>query len=466
MSRVTKCTKSGMVVVENSRESSSEREDLKAIRVHKVNKVDKSNVANRQLTRLPNDATTVLKRVENVKEVNGVDKGNRQLTRLPNDDTTVLERVDDVEELGDTVTGVFRFQNQKCMLTYRGWLDKEKYKKWLTGKRGEKSVKVIEIAHETGDKSNPYKHSHVLIDFGSVHQTKSATWFDYNGVHPHIRLVKTKLHWENNCKYLAKEDVECAHLAKKEDKFSVEAVVACTTEFEAITRFVKRPTDYQGVKSIYRDHRGKRPISDKVTLMANVEMKDWQRAFQRITKQGSSDRTINWLYDPYGKSGKTVWSQHMTDNGNGWCVISTVGREADFNHNLSNAISEGWSGQGLILDLPRTCDRKNYIYTCLEGAINGRITATKYTGGFIDVGKPHVWVFANFGPDVERMSQDRWRVLEVGRGGKGCALLVHNGKEMVRTKIPSGIVSHSFIPKCTSSSSCSFEGFHVDDSDE
>lgn len=346
----------------------------------------------------------------------------------------------------------FRFNNQKCLLTYKGWLDKAEYKKWLNGKKKD-GIKFVEIAHETGDQHHNYKHSHVLIDFGKAHQTRSVRWFDYEGVHPHISLVKSMQHWDNSLNYLAKEDKECASLATSTNNL-VNGVFSCNNEEEAVRKYVKSPGDYIGVREMYRDHRMRKLNEAGMVVIEPDKMFAWQKAFVRVTNQSNSDRAINWVYDKNGKGGKTVWGQHLVDNFDGdWAVISSIGRESDFCQNVKNVVESGWKKVGLILDLPRNYEDKEQLYTCLENIVNGRITCTKYQGGNVNIGKPHIWVFSNFLPMIEKMSKDRWRIFEIGKHGKGCALLLYEGKKSRRVKIDGGIIPYSFIPMNDSASS-------------
>lgn len=110
----------------------------------------------------------------------------------------------------------FRLQNQRILLTYSGHLDKLEYVAWITSKIKYKPV-FIRLAHETGDNGD-YLHTHVLIDFGKSFQTRSCRYFDYQGdievLHPHIKTIKTKIHFENAMVYLSKEDPENADLKK------------------------------------------------------------------------------------------------------------------------------------------------------------------------------------------------------------------------------------------------------------
>lgn len=365
--------------------------------------------------------------------------------------------------------GNFRFAGQRCFLTYKGWLDKVKYREWIVGKKKNSGgVRRVELAHESGDKHHQYQHTHVLVDFGKAHQTRDVRWFDYEAVHPHVKSVKSVRHWNNCLVYMSKEDKECAGLASEGRAAGggmslVDRVMACENEVDAYRKFVEKPGDYIGVREMWNDGLRRRAREGNGVYVPEDEMRDWQRAFMRVMKQGKSDRAVNWVYDRHGAAGKTMWAHHMVDTyGHDWVLVSSVGRELDFNNNVKNALESGWNGAGLIVDLPRAMCDKEHIYSCLEGCVNGRVTCTKYSGGSYIIGKPHVWVFSNFLPSVERMSLDRWRVFEVGRHGKGCALLMLGKGGWYRTRIESGIIPFSYVRAVESSDSDSVEDYYVD----
>lgn len=356
----------------------------------------------------------------------------------------------------------FNFQNQKCMLTYSTHIDKKKYLLWINEKNP--GMKNIHMAHETGDTRNNYDHTHIIIDFGKRFQTRNCGYFDYSGIHPHIARILTPKHWNNCLLYLAKEDLENAYLLDVYgDRSLVEKIWECETEEEALIKYVNSPNDYDSVKKIYRDREG----NDKNLVRFEInQLFPWEKAFLKICSQDNyKDRTINWVYDERGNSGKTQWSYHMEDNyDRGWFIIDNLGRVGDFVHNVKKySDTNMWGCKGVILDLPRSYKADNVLYTCLELLVNGRMTATKYDGGKCNLGKAKIWIFANFKPLVNLMSLDRWRVLHVARSGKCVRLMNYNsdGRFTNFTKITHGFIGHSYTPPVVAEG-CSSGSMSVD----
>jgi len=316
----------------------------------------------------------------------------------------MLDTLDNVEKEGKK----FYIQNHRLLLTYKTHINKEAYINWFG-----RNPKFIRLAHETGDKRHEYDHTHILIDFGKLFKSSNARIFDYKPddgeptIHPHVQLVKTKTHWERCLQYIAKEDP-----ANKDLKVEgiTSKVSRCHTMKEAFERYVAEPSDALGVSKIYNVMRTD-PSKFSVTI-PEKKFKPWQKKFLKMIEKKSS-RTVNWIYDPVGNSGKTVWSHHMEDNyDEGWAIFNSVGRISDFIMNVRDWLNNGWNGTGMIFDFARDMDR-NVVYTALEIAVDGRGTATKYEGGRIKFGKPIIFVFSNFVPNTERMSKDRWNVMKM-----------------------------------------------------
>jgi len=374
------------------------------------------------------------------------------------------KRVDELIERGELDIGKdfdlsntnFRFQNRRCMLTYKSHINKDKYRKWMNERK--KGILEIHMAHETGDQHNNYDHTHVIIDFGKIHQTKNCRWFDYNEIHPHIKKILSQRHWSNCLLYLAKEDKANEYLKNQFKNLSiVEKIWECETEEEALKKYVKRPIDYEAVKRIFRDRRDER----KIIRFEAGQLYPWEKAFLKINVQKGEGRTINWIYDERGKCGKTQWSYHMEDNyDDDWLIIDNIGSTSDFANNAKNYMEKNPQGcKGIIIDLPRSFQQTTDFYNCLEMICNGRLTATKYNGGRCLLGTPIIWVFANFKPNVFLMSKDRWRILEVSKGGKQVRLCVYDtsGRFGHLTKITHGIIGHSFLPDESLESSSSLD---------
>ncbi|MCP4269727.1 MAG: hypothetical protein GY777_29840 [Candidatus Brocadiaceae bacterium] len=400
---------------------------------------------------------TSKRQAQNTKEKNEKEKNEGQNEEVTNN--LLILPIDGQSNVGKTIPtekGNFYFQQQKFLLTYAGHVNKEKFHSWFVSLFGGKTVKEVHIAHETGLKGGkPYPHSHVLVDLGFRHQTRNSRFFDYLKIHPHIKKVTTKAHWNNLLKYLSKEDKECAYLLELLPTSAYNSIIGSGTLEEAIENNLTNPNDVFGIKELYRMKRNK--TGEKVYIDVEDYL-DWQKIFFKVSyNQGGADRTINWLYDKRGGAGKTHFAHHLCDNfGTDWCLLHYTGNQRDFLHNVGLAIEGGWGGYGMIVDVPRSQHLGEDFYSTLELCIDGRLTLSKYGGGSVIIGKPHLWVFSNIMPSVSTMSLDRWRIIKTGKGGKGVALLVYdNYGNFLPTNCCHGVVGYSFVRSSMEASSSS-----------
>lgn len=133
---------------------------------------------------------------------------------------------------------------------------------------------------------------------------------------------------------------------------------------------------------------------------------EWQSKIEQFILSNSPDgRTVNWLYDLRGGKGKSAFCKYMFIRHN--CLTIQGGKLADimniiFNTNMRKV-------QCVFIDIPR-CNSNKISYSAIECILNGMITNTKFETGVKVFNPPHIYVFANFEPDYEKLSHDRWHV--------------------------------------------------------
>jgi len=315
----------------------------------------------------------------------------------------------------------FRIQNKRLMLTYKTHLGKDEYKRWLDDKG--KSLKSIYMAHENGDEHHPYPHTHVLLEYEKILQSRNCRYFDYENIHPNIKKIVSEQHWTNSLRYLAKEDPDNASMLEMPVLQSlVSKVISCETEWEAIETYVKKPADYHGIRDMYREQ--KREVISDLPNFLEKELRGWEKIFLKVNNQAECGRTVNWVYDKRGNGGKTCWGKYLKGEfPSEWMMLTSIGRPQDFAQNVLLAKRNGWNGYGIIVDISRSTTITDDLYSCLENIVDGEVTCTKYNCGTISLGSPKVWVFSNHLPRSDSLSLDRWRVLEIiGRDASGVAL--------------------------------------------
>lgn len=150
------------------------------------------------------------------------------------------------------------------------------------------------------------------------------------------------------------------------------------------------------------DTRVKGPYDINTVFLDTPELtKEWQLTLRNELLYPPDYRKIIWIYDKNGGAGKTDFCLHMYDKYNS--VIFNNGRFSDIAFALPR------DPKIVIFDLPRTLEER-VNYTAIEAIKNGFIFSGKYESGFKRFNKPHVVVMANFEPDYDSLSTDRWDV--------------------------------------------------------
>lgn len=304
-----------------------------------------------------------------------------------------------------------KFANRRALLTYKTHLDKDAWIEWISTKTG-LTPDFVRLAHETGDKTNPYNHTHCVIDFGKAFQTIDMSYFDYENIHPHIRVLKSAKALTDAKQYIAKEDPANKDLLV--ETTPVADIVWSKDSLQEALRMAKKPSDATGIIALYNAK------SDALPQIPawRVPTQDWQMKlmaqFEHPTNEHNG-RKVFWYYDEIGGTGKSVLADYLAiTEPHKWFSTGAFGTHLLRYQIIINAISSGWYGHGIIIDLPRQAESNVGFYQVIEDLKNGRITSQKYSGKVKYLGTiPHVIVFANWKPNFSKLSRDRWVLRQI-----------------------------------------------------
>jgi len=323
----------------------------------------------------------------------------------------------------------FKLAHQKVLLTYRTHINKEAFMAWVGAGMGKPGriikPKFIRLAHESADPKNPYEHTHILIDFGKRFQSNNCRVFDWEdgNIHPNIKLVLTREHFDNAKAYLAKEDPENADLKVEKANF-IAGILACNSKLEACEKFCsKNPNSAMGVSLIFDMKPPVRKIFTLETLFG------WQQmAMNIMNSKEANDRTILWFYGR-GNIGKSKFAKHikclnLNSESHDWALMTRTSSGDNVANYMLYQKDSGWTGKGLILDIPRKGETSN-LYSPMEEIKNGDMTNFKFKAQDIELeyDSPCIMVMANFPPAVLKMSVDRWRVYKIVGKGESSAVV-------------------------------------------
>lgn len=136
----------------------------------------------------------------------------------------------------------------------------------------------------------------------------------------------------------------------------------------------------------------------------------WQnQVFEEILVQ--NERQVLWVYESKGDVGKSFLAKFLRVSCN-WAYLEGETSMHKIAHMVSSCV-------GVVIDIPRSCtDDQDHVicsYATLEKLKNGHLFTTKYEGLDRVVRSYPVVIFANYPPDLTKLSIDRWRCAQIIR---------------------------------------------------
>lgn len=150
-------------------------------------------------------------------------------------------------------------------------------------------------------------------------------------------------------------------------------------------------------------------LSAPTVTSSNIVPKDgWQMDLYTALTGPPDNRTIHWVADPKGHSGKSTMLELLVRNHR---AVSLTGRLAD--------MAYAYNYEPIVcFDITRTgADYSDHLYSFAEMLKNGIISSPKYesvTKQFFDQ-RPHVVFFANTYPIPGKWTADRLKLYEVSQ---------------------------------------------------
>ena len=136
------------------------------------------------------------------------------------------------------------------------------------------------------------------------------------------------------------------------------------------------------------------------------ELSAWQSTMYELLNYPPNDRTIYFIVDVDGNNGKTWFAHHYCFT-HPYCQVIPPGKKNDMVFALQENITV------LFLDCPRSKQGDFIQYDFLEEVKNGYIFSPKYESRVKRLNKCHVVVLMNEKPDLTKLSEDRYHVIEI-----------------------------------------------------
>lgn len=136
----------------------------------------------------------------------------------------------------------------------------------------------------------------------------------------------------------------------------------------------------------------------------------WQINILNIIENYKADRTINWFWEEVGGIGKTEFCRYLVVKHN---AIILGGKGSDMKYAVLEYVkTHGSYPELIVFDIPRS-SKKWLSYTGIEEIKNALFFSNKYEAAQCVGNKPCVIVFANFEPEYDLLSKDRWNVINI-----------------------------------------------------
>lgn len=303
-------------------------------------------------------------------------------------------------------------------MTYPKHLPKEELNQFMITKATPPNKLLHSIiSHETG--ATGYEHTHLVIQYLSPIQTTNPRFFDFplstetsvENLHPNIVTIASDTHWRNACRYVEKDD---------RDAFRYDDAPAETADQQREEHWFEKLRDAETLEAAIRgvdlrsapaalmvfDRINKRPRlgGNPPTLYG------WQA---QLVAMPRDPRQITWIYDQEGGCGKSFLARFLNQwHEDEWMTLACAPSQRDLSCLVKAKVDKGWNGNSCLLDLPRAYCLRD-MYPTLEDLSNGAFTSVKYVGSTFTTDPLRVVVFANFLPDLDKMSMDRWNIFEL-----------------------------------------------------
>lgn len=150
-------------------------------------------------------------------------------------------------------------------------------------------------------------------------------------------------------------------------------------------------------------------VPEPIRTLEQSNFMPWQNTVLSIVDGPSDDRRVHWFWEQRGGVGKTALSKWLAVHRN---ALILGGKSADIKYGVGQWVQKH-RGLGLaVFHFTRTVE--NYIsYEAIEAVKDGIFYSGKYEAGMCIYNPPAIICMANFPPDIEKLSMDRWRIYHI-----------------------------------------------------
>lgn len=186
---------------------------------------------------------------------------------------------------------------------------------------------------------------------------------------------------------------------------AVAAIANGKRTYDAIIEHPGAIQCYKALQDLERETKKRRALQEVQSEYTNITWKPWQQGILDSISQPADNRTVTWLYEETGNVGKTTITRYLASTGKAYTPDISKIADMYYGYNYEPVI---------IFDIPRSKkEHMEHLYTAIEQFKNGSFSSTKYEPRHMLFRSPHLIVFANFQPELQQLSKDRWNIINI-----------------------------------------------------
>lgn len=168
--------------------------------------------------------------------------------------------------------------------------------------------------------------------------------------------------------------------------------------------------NFNFAKSYYETVKNTLSLEQIKQEMASITLRGWQNGIKNLVNEEPDSRSIHWFWENQGNVGKSFMARYLSVTVDALIVQSM--KKADMVYLLSKYIR---NTSVVVFDLCRSSEQGavTVVYEVVEMLKNGYLTSGKYDSSSLTFKPPHVLCFANFEPDRNALSTDRWKIVHL-----------------------------------------------------
>lgn len=158
----------------------------------------------------------------------------------------------------------------------------------------------------------------------------------------------------------------------------------------------------------------KKPEGRKVPLpkdpLEGKTLRPFQKEILELLEKSGDDRTIHWFWEPSGNVGKTTLTKHIMLTHD---AILLSGKASDCKYTVSSWIDTNKRFPKVIVFHFARSNEQYISYEAIEAVKDGMFMNTKYECKMCLYDPPIVIIMANFEPQLDALSMDRWQIKKI-----------------------------------------------------